>query len=555
MSPQSSAVLHATGITVTRAAATILDDVSLTVAPGDRIGLVGPNGIGKSTLLAVLAGDVLPSDGSVQLRPATATVGLLPQEPDLRSGETLAGHLARRTGVQAADDALTAATDALATGTDDAAANYDRVLQTWMDLGGADFAARAAQICADLGLPAHLTDHHADGLSGGQAARASLAAILLSRHDLLLLDEPTNDLDLAGLARLEHFVSFERRGGLIVVSHDRAFLERVVTDVVEIDAHTHRATRFGGGYQAYLEQRETERRHAQVRYATARSERAALTDRVHKQRQWSENATSHERRKATDNDKFIGKRRAERTEKQASKVRSSLKAIERLDTVEKPFEGWELNLELAASGRSGDVVATLDDAVVRRGAFTLGPVTFEVGWGERVAIAGPNGSGKTTLLGALLGRLPLDDGTRRMGPSVVVGELDQARTHLVGEAPLVDAFIASTSLVLSDARSLLAKFGLGADHVARPAGSLSPGERTRAGLAILMARRTNCLVLDEPTNHLDVAAIEQLEVALARWEGTLLLVTHDRRLTEQVAVDRTIMMGTNGLLVGDSVSE
>ncbi|HET8929604.1 MAG TPA: ABC-F family ATP-binding cassette domain-containing protein [Acidimicrobiales bacterium] len=555
MSPQSGAVLHATGITVTRAAATILDDVSLTVAPGDRIGLVGPNGVGKSTLLATIAGQMLPTTGVIQLQSPTSTIGFLPQEPDLRAAETLAGHLARRTGVQAADDALTAATDALTAGTDEAAARYDQALQTWMDLGGADFAARSAQVCGDLGLPAGLLDERAVALSGGQAARASLAAILLSRHDVLLLDEPTNDLDLDGLARLERFVSHERRGGLVVVSHDRAFLERVVTEVVEIDAHTHRVTRFGGGYQAFLEQRETDRRHARERYASARSERAALTDRVHKQRQWSENATSHERHKATDNDKFIGRRRAERTEKQASKVRSSLKAIERLDTVEKPFEGWELDLQLAASGRSGDIVARLDDAVLRRGTFTLGPVTVEVGWGERIAIAGPNGSGKTTLLGALLGRLPLDAGTSRTGPSVVVGELDQARTHLVGEAPLVDAFIASTSLVLSDARSLLAKFGLGADHVARPAGSLSPGERTRAGLAILMARHTNCLVLDEPTNHLDVAAIEQLEAALARWEGTLLLVTHDRRLTEQVAVDRTITMGTNGRLVGDSLSD
>ena len=538
----SGAVLHATGISLTRAAATILDDVTLTVAPGDRVGLVGPNGVGKSTLLGVLAGAVGPDAGRVRVTPLGATVGLLPQEPDLRPGESLHDHLLRRTGVQAADDALDHATEALASGDDAATHRYDIALQAWMQLGGADFDARAAQVCAELGLEDGLLDLEATALSGGQAARASLAAVLLSRFDVLLLDEPTNDLDLAGLDRLERFLHDERVGGLVVVSHDRSFLEHVVTDVVEIDEHHRSVTRFGGGWAGYLAARATDRRNAARRYAEATAQRGQLVDRVRKQRQWSENATAHERRKATDNDKFIGKRRAERTEKQASKVRSSLRAIERLEAVEKPFESWDLHLELAAAGRSGDVVARLDGAVVRLGDFTLGPVDVEIGWGERVAIAGPNGSGKTTLLGALLGRVPLDQGTRSLGPSVVVGELDQARSHLLGDESVIDAFVLATELPLSEARSLLAKFGLGADHVTRSAASLSPGERTRAGLALLMARQTNCLVLDEPTNHLDLPAITQLEQALERWEGTLLLVTHDRRLSEHVAVDRTIQL-------------
>jgi ATPase subunit of ABC transporter with duplicated ATPase domains len=208
--------------------------------------------------------------------------------------------------------------------------------------------------------------------------------------------------------------------------------------------------------------------------------------------------------------------------------------------VDKPWEGWELRLELATAARSGAVVFRLEDAVVERGAFRLGPLDLEIGWAERVAILGQNGSGKTTLLGALLGRVPLTTGTRWMGPGVVVGELDQARDRLSTAEPVLHTFTAAAGLLPREARSLLAKFGLGAADVQRSGAALSPGERTRAELALLMARGTNCLVLDEPTNHLDLPAIEQLEQALDTWEGTLLLVTHDRRLLDSVQVTRTV---------------
>jgi ATPase subunit of ABC transporter with duplicated ATPase domains len=186
------------------------------------------------------------------------------------------------------------------------------------------------------------------------------------------------------------------------------------------------------------------------------------------------------------------------------------------------------------------VVARLDGAVAQRGGFRLGPVTVEIGWGEKVGIVGPNGAGKTTLLAALLGRLPLDDGTQWLGPGVVVGEVDQARAQFGGSGSLVDAFVAASGATLSEARSVLAKFGLGAAHVTRSARSLSPGERTRAALALLQTAGVNTLVLDEPTNHLDVPAIEQLEAALDAFPGTVLLVTHDRRLLEAVSLTRVL---------------
>ncbi|MGH9040122.1 MAG: ATP-binding cassette domain-containing protein, partial [Acidimicrobiia bacterium] len=175
--------------------------------------------------------------------------------------------------------------------------------------------------------------------------------------------------------------------------------------------------------------------------------------------------------------------------------------------------------------------------------FRLGPVDVEVGWGERVAILGPNGAGKSTFIGALLGRIPLSAGRQWLGPGIVVGEIDQARALLAGDVTLQDAFQRASGLkVAHEARTLLAKFGLGTDHVGRPVESLSPGERTRAVLALLMARGVNCLVLDEPTNHLDLAAIEQLEVALETFAGTVLLVTHDRELLDNVRLDRVLLV-------------
>ena len=327
------------------------------------------------------------------------------------------------------------------------------------------------------------------------------------------------------------------------MSHDRAFLEATVERVLELDEHSRKATEFGGGWLGYLEAKRTARRHAEEAYEQYRSQRSDLVDRARTQRQWAVTGARTAKRKAPDNDKAQKGWRVNRTEKQAAKVRITEKALERLEVAEKPWEGWDLQLELSPSSRSGDVVARLVDAVVERGSFRLGPLSLEVAWAERVAIVGPNGSGKTTLLSALLGQLPLVSGERWLGPGVVIGELDQGRQRFLADQPLVDTFSEASGLLVQPARSLLAKFGLGAEHVARPASSLSPGERTRATLALLMATGANCLVLDEPTNHLDLPAIEQLEQALHAYEGTLLLVTHDRRLLEALEITRTIDLG------------
>jgi ATPase subunit of ABC transporter with duplicated ATPase domains len=532
----SPATVVASRVSLARGVAQILTDVDLTIGPEHRVGVVGPNGVGKTTLLRLLAGLERPDSGSVVVAPPSATVAYLAQEPELDPGETLAEFLARRAGVAEASRELEAAARALASSDPGADDRYSLALERYLGLGGPDFEARSATVLDDLGLPERLLALPTASLSGGQRARSSLAALLLARHDVLLLDEPTNDLDFDGLDHLERFLS-GRRGGLAVVSHDRAFLERIVSSVVDIDESSHRAALYAGGFSAYLEAKAIARRHAEEGYETYVAERDRLRQREQAQRQWAVSGVAREKKSPRDNDKAQRDFRLNRTEKQAAKVRITERALERLEAVEKPYEAWQLHLDLALARRSGDVVARLDGAVVRRGHWQLGPVDLEIGWADRLAIVGPNGSGKTTLLAALTGRQPLSEGARWMGPSVIVGELGQERRRFSkGDASLLDTFLAAAGadMTVSEARSLLAKFALGASHVLRRASSLSPGERTRAELALLAARGTNCLVLDEPTNHLDLPAIEQLEQALSTWEGTLLLVTHDRRLLEGV---------------------
>ena len=538
----SLATLMASHLSHDRGGRTVLRDISCTVRPSDRVGVVGPNGVGKSTLLSLLAGIEAPMGGSIRVDPPTATVGLLAQEHEARAGETVRALLTRRTGVPTAEIELTTAAGALVEGTRAAEARYEVALERYTALSAGDLDARIDAVLADLGLGTGMADRQVATLSGGQESRLALAAIVLSRFDITLLDEPTNDLDFDGLERLESFV-LAHAGGLVVVSHDRAFLDRTVTSVLELDEHHHTGRLYGGGWAGYLTERATARRHQLEEFAVYQSRRAELADRARRERRWATSGVQREKRDPTDNDKAQRDFRINRTEQLASRARRTERALDALDVVDKPWEGWDLRFTIEEAPRAGAVVARLTGAVIERGAFTLGPLDLEIGWAERVALVGPNGSGKSTLVEAILGRLPLRAGSRWLGPGVVVGELGQDRRSLGGTTSVVESVIARSRLSISDARSLLAKFGLGADHATRPSGSLSPGERTRAELATFQALGVNFLVLDEPSNHLDLPAIEQLEAALAGFAGTLLLVSHDRRLLETVELTRRIEVG------------
>ncbi len=456
----------------------LFSGLDLVVGPEDVTGLVGANGAGKSTLLRILAGVEAPESGSVSLRPSSATVGYLPQETERREGETVQAFLARRTGVAAALEAMDRAAQLLAeadAGDDPAAGEvYGAAFERWLALGGADLEDRALGIVEELGLGVELQTPMTV-LSGGQAARAGLASLLLSRYDIFLLDEPTNDLDLDGLDRLERFVADVHRQGapLVVVSHDREFLSRVVTRVVEIDRAQHQVNVFGGGYDAYLQEREVARQHARDTYEEYADTRSSLQARARTQRAWMEKGVRNARRKATDNDKFVRKFRAETSEKQAAKARQTDRMIERLDEVDEPRKEWQLRMSIARAPRAGAVVANLRNALVHRGSFTLGPVSLQIDWADRVAITGANGSGKSTMLAALLGRLPLDAGTASLGPGVVVGEVDQTRRMFERPGAFLDVFRQSLpDLEPAEIRTLLAKFGLGGASC-RPAGRLA----------------------------------------------------------------------------------
>jgi ATPase subunit of ABC transporter with duplicated ATPase domains len=512
--------LAARAIRKSHGADIVLDGVSLVVPPRARIGVVGPNGAGKTTLLQLLAGLEEPDAGAVER--GTLRVGYLPQEPDARAGETLLAYLACRTGIAAAAAEMDALAGRLAAEPRLAAAHAE-ALDRFLALGGADLESRAGALCGVLGLDPARLHEPLEGFSGGLAARARLAAVLLSRFDVILLDEPTNDLDFAGLALLERFL-LETPAAVVLVSHDRELLDRVAGRILAFEPGGE-VREVAGGYAAYEAERERARRGAYDAFQQYVGERERIEEAYRRRREWIDRAGTRRRKKKTRDVAGNFERR-----------------LARLEIAEKPFEPWELRMTLRAAERGAEVVARLDGAVVRRGDFSLGPVDLELRRGDRLAVTGPNGAGKSTLLGALVGRLPLARGSRVLGAGVVAGELEQGRDGLAGETRLLPRFVELTGSSPEDARTLLAKFDLGAGHVVRPVASLSPGERTRAALAAFMSRGVNLLVLDEPTNHLDLPAIEQLETALSHFDGTVVVVSHDRRFLERLAPTRELAL-------------
>ena len=529
------ASLFLSGVAASFGARPLFSGLDLTLAPGDVTALVGPNGSRTTTLLRIVAGEHAADAGTVRVAPPEASVGYLPQSPPA-AAESILTYVRRRTGVAAAQDTFEQAAEALADHPDDGDA-YTLALDRWLGLGGADLEVRLAEVLARVGLDVTL-DRPLGSLSGGQASRAGLASILVSRYDLLLLDEPTNNLDLAGVDAITDFVRASP-APVLVASHDRAFLDAVTTSVLELDLPQQAVNHYAGGWSEYRAARSLARSQAETAYQTFAGKREDLVEQARRKSDWASEGRAKSARLGPGMklEKKYREDRARRMDQRAARVRD---AVDRLPEVEQPRKEWELRYTITEAAPSADVVLTLDQVVARNGTFTVGPLSAQVGRGERVALVGENGSGKTTLLAALLGERSLEAGRSSWGTRVAIGRLDQSREAIGGPEPLLDQVMAALGTTdAAGTRTLLAKFGLGAEHVGRAGDTLSLGERTRAALAVLQGRAVNVVVLDEPTNHLDVSGIEQLQAALVEFAGTLLIVTHDRTLLAALAPSAT----------------
>ncbi len=518
---------------------TILRAVSLAVDDRSRTALIGPNGSGKSTLMQVLAGELAPDGGRV-VRGHGAAVLYLPQLDATADARPVRAVLHERLGVAGAAARMDALAGQLVAG-DDVVDAHGQALEEWLSRGGPDVDARLDQAAAAGGLDPALLDRPAAELSGGQRARAMLAAVEAARSEVLLLDEPANHLDATGLKRLRALL-LSRAGGLVIVAHDRDLLAAVTNRVVELDPHTGAASEFAGGWTAY----ETERGRAHRRAVEAHDRAVAERERLRSRELAMRGRTAGVRRRsATEGDKFIRHAMRQSAQRSADGLASAIaRRAERIEVPDAPWESSPPALPFAAGGSRSGVVAALRAAVLTRGGFSLGPLDLEVRDGDRILLAGPNGCGKSTVIAALAGRLRPSQG-RAQRVEGAVAEVGQERGSLLAarSSDLVSAVRAHAGLGEREARAALAAMGLDKILVARAPETLSPGERTRAELAAATAAGARLLLLDEPTNHLDIEALQALESALAGWPGALVVATHDTRLREGLQLEVVVDVG------------
>jgi ATP-binding cassette subfamily F protein 3 len=507
-------LLVASGLAKAYGALDVFGDIDLRVEEGDRIGMVGPNGAGKTTLLRILAGIDASTAGDI-FRKRGLTVGYLPQDPPPAHDMTLhEAMLSVFAALRAQGEMLTDLEHRLAEAARRDDSGYAVLLeeyghaQTAFEVaGGYAYEIRIRQVLGGLGFN---EDEHGKPLmhlSGGERTRALLAQLLLQEPDLLLLDEPTNHLDLEAVEWLEDAL-VHWKGALVIVAHDRYFLDRVATRIWEVNYG--RLGAYRGNYSAYHLQREMRRER--------------------QRREWEEQQEFIEK-----TEEFIRRNLAGQRTREAQGRRTRLERFLRNEAVERPDSDPNIRLGLTTSIRSGDLVLATKDLVVGYDRPLFACPDVEIRRGDRVALIGPNGAGKTTLLKTILGGLRPLAGRVRIGASVQMGYLAQAQAGLDPDETVLDAVLDIRNLPLTQARSFLGQFLFSGDEVFREIRTLSGGQRSRVALARLTLQGANFLLLDEPTNHLDLASQEILENVLARFPGTVLLVSHDRYLVQALA--------------------
>lgn len=521
---------------------TILEDVSFSLRPGERLGLIGPNGGGKTTLMRILAGQDAPDSGSIARIPSSLRLGYLPQGMEIDPQLTLEQVLHSVSGdlptVEAEVECL--ATKLALDSQNLALQNaYDLALLRLQNASGAE-QSTATAILAAMGLANVDLQQPVGQLSGGQKTRLALALTLIGHPQILLLDEPTNHLDIAMLEWLENWLA-GYPGAALIVSHDRTFLDHTVTRILDLNPETHTLREYSGNYSAYLEQYLAEHQRLVDAYQDQVYEIRRMRqdiNRVKQQAAWVEQTTTPR----TPGVRRIAKKVARKAKSREKKLDRYLESDER---VEKPLAGWQMNLsaslEISDAPRQhlGQDVLTLNELAVGYAGFPpfLEKLNLQVHPQQRIALTGPNGAGKTTLLRTITGRLLPLAGSVRLGASVKMGYMAQEQELLDPNINAVDTLRQSAIMSDTEARSFLHYFLFTGDQALLPSGQLSYGERARLMLATLVVQGCNLLLLDEPINHLDIPSRSRFEQALAGFEGAILAIVHDRYFIERFATD------------------
>jgi ATP-binding cassette, subfamily F, member 3 len=525
---------------------TILDQVSFGLNSGERVGLVGPNGCGKTTLLSILVGEEPPDNGGVHCIPSSTRVGYLPQALPYHPDDTLQGFIHRMEGdLPALGTHLESLANHLASNTKDCALQreYDAVLERIA--AASESQGRATGILKVLGLQDVPSDLPVAKFSGGQKTRLALAGVLLSNPQILLLDEPTNHLDLPMLTWLEEWL-LGFRGAVLVVSHDRVFLDHVVTRILELDEFTHRLHSWDGNYSAYVEQKETEHEKQRQAYIDQQQKISQMRQDIIRTKaqaartEWEASSISrggpdYKQKGFKDYQQHIAKKVAAKAKSRERKLERYLESEER---VEKPRLVWEMKLNFTGTPESGKDVIVFEHADIGYPNLSLVKnFHYVLRFEQRVALIGPNGCGKTTLLKTAMGELPSLKGVVRLGANVRVGYMDQEQTGLERDLDALETIQNAGIANETSARSYLSLFLFKKDDVFTKVHDMSYGERARLMLARLVAQGCNLLLLDEPVNHLDISSRVRFEEALLQFKGTLLAVVHDRYFIRQVATE------------------